>query len=222
MRGILPCFASLQYGQHGGRVALAVVGHLDGQHAVRRIRPDGDMHGDCIVADSVVQKVFDGPQQQGFVRLHHRVFCRLGQFQFKGAVTCGGAFVKFGSTPAQERADRHSLAAQRLCAVLQLAGQVQIADERPYLLALGADARGFLPGCGRQGLILLQLLAPAQDQRQRRADVMADACDPIGAGGVPPGDDLIAAAQLLAGLVQLFGQLPGKAGGGQLHRAALG
>ena len=180
------------------------------------------MHGDCIVADSVVQKVFDGPQQQGFVRLHHRVFCRLGQFQFKGAVTCGGAFVKFGSTPAQERADRHSLAAQRLCAVLQLAGQVQIADERPYLLALGADARGFLPGCGRQGLILLQLLAPAQDQRQRRADVMADACDPIGAGGVPPGDDLIAAAQLLAGLVQLFGQLPGKAGGGQLHRAALG
>lgn len=222
MRGILPCFASLQYGQHGGRVALAVVGHLDGQHAVRRIRPDGDMHGDCIVADSVVQKVFDGPQQQGFVRLHHRVFCRLGQFQFKGAVTCGGAFVKFGSTPAQERADRHSLAAQRLCAVLQLAGQVQIADERPYLLALGADARGFLPGYGRQGLILLQLLAPAQDQRQRRADVMADTCDPIGAGGVPPGDDLIAAAQLLAGLVQLFGQLPGKAGGGQLHRAALG
>ena len=222
MRGILPCFASLQYGQHGGRVALAVVGHLDGQHAVRRIRADGDMHGGCIVADSIVQKVFDGPQQQGFVRLHHRVFCRLGQFQFKGAVTCGGAFVKFGSTPAQERADRHSLAAQRLCAVLQLAGQVQIADERPYLLALGADARGFLPGCGRQGLILLQLLAPAQDQRQRRADVMADTCDPIGAGGVPPGDDLIAAAQLLAGLVQLFGQLPGKAGGGQLHRAALG
>ena len=222
MRGILPCFASLQYGQHGGRVALAVVGHLDGQHAVRRIRPDGDMHGDCIVADSVVQKVFDGPQQQGFVRLHHRVFCRLGQFQFKGAVTCGGAFVKFGSTPAQEGADRHSLAAQRLCAVLQLAGQVQIANERPYLLALGADARGFLPGCGRQGLILLQLLAPAQDQRQRRADVMADACDPIGASGVSPGDDLIAAAQLLAGLVQLFGQLPGKAGGGQLHRAALG
>ena len=222
MRGILPCFASLQYGQHGGRVALAIVGHLDGQHAVRRIRPDGDMHGDCIVADSVVQKVFDGPQQQGFVRLHHRVFCRLGQFQFKGAVTCGGAFAKFGGTPAQERADRHSLAAQRLCAVLQLAGQVQIADERPYLLALGADARGFLPGCGRQGLILLQLLAPAQDQRQRRADVMADTCDPIGAGGVPPGDDLIAAAQLLAGLVQLFGQLPGKAGGGQLHCAALG
>ena len=222
MRGILPCFAGLQYGQHGGRVALAVVGHLDGQHAVRRIRPDGDMHGGCIVADSVVQKVFDGPQQQGFVCLHHRVFCRRGQFQFQGAVTCGGAFVKFGGTPAQERADRHSLAAQRLCAVLQLAGQVQIADERPYLLALGADACGLLPGCGRQGLILLQLLAPAQDQRQRRADVMADTCDPIGAGGVSPGDDLIAAAQLLAGLVQLFGQLPGKAGGGQLHRAALG
>ena len=222
MRGILPCFASLQYGQHGGRVALAVVGHLDGQHAVRRIRPDGDMHGGCIVADSVVQKVFDGPQQQGFVRLHHRVFCRRGQFQIQGAVTCGGAFVKFGGTPAQERADSHSLAAQRLCAVLQLAGQVQIADERPYLLALGADSCGFLPGCGRQGLILLQLLAPAQDQRQRRADVMADTCDPIGASGISPGDDLIAAAQLLAGLVQLFGQFPGKAGGGQLHRAALG
>lgn len=195
MRGILPCFASLQYGQHGGRVALAVVGHLDGQHAVRRIRPDGDMHGDCIVADSVVQKVFDGPQQQGFVRLHHRVFCRLGQFQFKGAVTCGGAFVKFGSTPAQERADRHSLAAQRLCAVLQLAGQVQIADERPYLLALGADARGFLPGYGRQGLILLH---PAKALPVLQANGLPTAA--VGEDNtiaLPPLRD-----DLLAGLVQ--------------------
>lgn len=48
---------------------------------------DGDMHGDCIVADSVVQKVFDGPQKQGFVRLHHRVFCRLGQDAADGMLT---------------------------------------------------------------------------------------------------------------------------------------
>ena len=87
---------------------------------------------------------------------------------------------------------------------------------------MGADACGLLAGGGGQRFVLLQLFAPAQDQRERGADIMADARDPISAGGVPPGDDLVAAAQLFAGLVQFFGQFPGKAGGGQLHGTALG
>ena len=50
---------------------------------------------------------------------------------------------------------------------------------------------------------------------------MADPGDPLGSGGIPLGNDLIAAAQLLAGFVQLLGKLPRKAGGRQADRTAL-
>ena len=39
---------------------------------------------------------------------------------------------------------------------------------------------------------------------------MADSCDPLGAGVVPPGKHLIFGLQLRPGLVQLFCQFPGK------------
>lgn len=39
---------------------------------------------------------------------------------------------------------------------------------------------------------------------------MADPCDPLGAGVVPPGKHLIFGLQLCPGLIQLFCQFPGK------------
>ena len=44
---------------------------------------------------------------------------------------------------------------------------------------------------------------------------MADPCDPLGAGIVPPGKHLIFGLQLRPGLVQLFCQFPGKTVGRQ-------
>ena len=51
---------------------------------------------------------------------------------------------------------------------------------------------------------------------------MADTGDPVGAGGVPPGNAFALAAQMLAGLVELAGQRGGGPLFGQLHRAAGG
>ena len=51
---------------------------------------------------------------------------------------------------------------------------------------------------------------------------MADPRDPACAGIVPPGDDLIAAAQLLTRAVDRVGQLPRKAVCRQPDRTAIG
>ena len=69
---------------------------------------------------------------------------------------------------------------------------------------------------------VLELLGPAQNQRQRCAHIMADPRDPACAGIVPPGDDLIAAAQLLTRAVDRVGQLPRKAVCRQPDRTAIG
>ena len=86
------------------------------------------MHGGRVMGGSVVQNIFHRAQQQGFVRLQGRLLSGRGQFQFHGAGTGGGAFVKLGGAAAQECPDRNSPAAQRLRAVLQFAGQVQITN----------------------------------------------------------------------------------------------
>ena len=91
------------------------------------------------------------------------------------------------------------------CTVLQLAGQVQIGDQRAEFFALYADVPGFLARLVRQGGILLQLFGPAQNQGERRADIMAHACDPPGSRLIPPGNDFALLLQVRAGLVQLFG-----------------
>ena len=50
---------------------------------------------------------------------------------------------------------------------------------------------------------------------------MAHPGDPLGAGIVPPRQHFVLQLQVGAGLVQFFGQRPGKAGCGQLHRPAI-
>ena len=98
---------------------------------------------------------------------------------------------------------------------MQLEGQVQVLNERLDLLALGADSGGFflLLRLGRR--LLRQLLPVAHDQRQRGADVVGNARDPVGAGGVPAADQRVLLLQIAAGLIQLLRQLGGRAGLGQ-------
>ena len=169
-----------------------------------------------------MQQVFHRAGQQRGVRIQD---CLVGvgcNFQRHRAADRQRAVAEFCGQPAQQRPGLGRPAAQRLRAVLQLAGQVQVLDQGTQLLALGADAARLLPRRGGQGGVLLKLLGPAQDQRQRCAHIMADPRDPACAGIVPPGDDLIAAAQLLTRAVDRVGQLPRKAVCRQPDRTAVG
>ena len=88
---------------------------------------------------------------------------------------------------------------------------IQVFNQRPDLLALGADSGGFFLLFGLRRRLLRQLLPVSHDQRQRGADVVGDPGDPVGAGGVPAADQLVLLLQITAGLVQLLRQLGGRA-----------
>ena len=208
--------------QHGGRVARAVVGYRDPQCFSCAHRGKLHLHGAGVVAGRIVQQVFHCAGQQRGVRVQNRLVGVGCNFQRHRAAGRQRAVTELGGQPAQQRSGLGRLAAQRLCAVLQLAGQVQILDQSAQLLALGADAARLLPRRGGQGGVLLELLGPAQNQRQRCAHIMADPRDPACAGIVPPGDDLIAAAQLLTRAVDRVGQLPRKTVCRQPDRTAIG
>ena len=222
MGRIRPCFTGLQGVQHRCRVARAIVGHCQFQRVFAQGRRQRDMHAGGVVACSVVQEIFHRAAQQGGIGVQHSLVSIGRQFHRHVAARRQRAFAELGGQAAQQGPGLHRLAAQRLCAVLQFAGQVQILDERPQLLALGADVPGLLPHGGGQRGVLFQLFGPAQNQRQRCAHIMADPGDPVRPRVVPPGNDFLAAAQLLTGAVDRVGQLARIAGGGQFHRAAVG
>ncbi len=194
----------------GGRVALAVVGHLDGQHAVRRIRPDGDMHGDCIVADSVVQKVFDGRSRASSA--DHRVFCAWVS-SVQGCCHAA-AFVKFGRH-RRGTADRPALrakAVRRIAAVVKFKSPM---SDRIFSLWVHVH-RGFLPGCGRRASSAAVWPQPVQRQR-RGMSWLTPAIQSC--GRCPPA--MISLRRELLAVSFSFSAAPGKAGGGSCT-AALG
>ena len=170
----------------------------------------------------IVQQVFQQAAQQRRVGVQQGALGGFGLGEGKLAPVGQRALAELRRQLPHQRPGGKSLPPQGLCAVLQLAGEVQVVDEGPETLALGADAACLLPGRTGQGRVPFQLFGPAQNEGQRGAHVVADPRDPLGAGGVPPGEHLALLLQVGAGLVELFGHLPGKAVGGQLHGLALG
>lgn len=221
MRGVLPFRFAVQHGQHALRVAGAVILYGQVQRCFVGIRVESQRDRPRIMAHGVLQHIFQRTGQQSGISVQDGGFYCRGNAAIQCAAGGQGVLTKSRHHPAQKRPRLGGPAAQGLGAVLQLAGQVQVLNQAADFFALGADAARFLSGCCGQGGIPLQLFRPAQDQCQRSADIMADPGDPLGSGGIPPGNDLIAAAQLLAGFVQLLGKLPRKAGGRQADRTAL-
>lgn len=221
MRGVLPFRFAVQHGQHALRVAGAVILYGQVQHCFVGIRVESQRDRPRIMAHGVLQHIFQRTGQQSGISVQDGGFYCRGNAAIQCAAGGQGVLTKSRHYLAQKRPRLGGPAAQGLGAVLQLACQVQVLNQAADFFALGADAARFLSGCCGQGGLPLQLFRPSQDQCQRSADIMADPGDPLGSGGIPPGNDLIAAAQLLAGFVQLLGKLPRKAGGRQADRTAL-
>ena len=219
MGGILPQFP-VQRGQHRQRIPRAVVGQGDAQHFFLYTGFDPAVHRRLVVPHTVAQHIFQCTPQQSAVHTEGERLCAGVQVQFHHAVLRQRPVAEIRHEPAQQRPGLAGFPPQRLRAVLQLAGQVQVLHQGTDLLALVADALRFLARLRGHRAVGLDLFRPAQDQRKGRADVVADPRDPVGARFVPALDDLVAAAQLLTGLVQPPGQFPGKALGGQVHAAA--
>ena len=224
--GVLCAVGAAQQFQHGFRVALAVIGHVQQQQRAFRPRAQHRPHGDAatagVVAGSVVQQVFQRAAQQRGVAVQYRGVGALAQFQFHLALTGCATVAEISHAAPQQRPGAAGRTAQRLGVVLQLAGQVQVLHQRLDAQALAVDAACLLALGGGQGIVGGKLLGIAGDQRQRRADVVGNAGDPVGAGGVPPGDQLALALQPAAGLVEPAGQLGGHALFRQADRFALG
>ena len=222
VRGLLVLRRALQCRQNGRRVPCAVVRDGQAEAISGNIRLHLDLYGCRIMPDAVAQQVFQQSFQQGAVHAEFRLLCGSGLLQRHLAGLRLRTFAELRHQLPEQRPRRKFLLAQGLCPIFQLAGQVQILDQGAEFFALGADASGLLPGSFRQDGVPLQLLRPAQDQRQRGAHIVADPGDPLGAGIVPPGQQFVPRLQLRTGPVQLFGQFPGKALRRQLYGLPLG
>ena len=218
-RGILGSLG-VKGGQHGKRVARTVVVHRDCQPALGRVGADRNRTAAGVVPRAVAEQVRHCAADQRRIDVDDGGLG--GRGGGKADLAAGVAVDKIDDRAAQQRAGRRGGAAQRLRAVLQLTCQVQILDQPADHLPLRLDRPGHAALCGAKGIIRLEPLGIAEDQRKRGADIVADAGHPLGAGGVPPGDRLALAAQVGAGAVQLAGQRGGGPGFGQLHRAAFG
>ena len=182
VRGLLVLRRALQCRQNGRRIACAVVRDGQAEAISGNIRLHLDLYGCRIMPDAVAQQVFQQSFQQGAVHAEFRLLCGSGLLQRHLAGLRLRTFAELRHQLPEQRPRRKFLLAQGLCPIFQLAGQVQILDQGAEFFALGADAAGLLPGSFRQDGVPLQLLRPAQDQRQRGAHIVADPGDPLGAG----------------------------------------
>ena len=158
---ILRGFRLFERGQHGGRVADAVVGEGQAELTAADLGTQANGHRLRVVPDAVAEQVFHQPPQKGGVCRDLGLFGIEGLGQREVALVGQGAVAELGHQLPQQRADGQQLPPEGLGSILELAGQVQIVDEGAQPLALGADATGFLPCRGGQGCILLQLFGPA-------------------------------------------------------------
>ena len=136
--------------QHGGGIPNAVVCQNDPQFAAVHLGGYLHLHRVRGCAGRRCSAGFPapGPAMRGRhpalpVPLHRsgpdsRCSCRPGAYHKKSAT-------------ARQQRPGGQLWRRRLGAVLQLAGQVQVVDQRADALALGADTRSLTPGRIRQG-----------------------------------------------------------------------
>ena len=212
------CRKARQHREDIGRVTAAVVGDGDSQRLpfLPGLHLDGTAR---VMPGTVAQQIGKCPPKKGFVHIQRQALGPGVQVKIQGAGLPRPGIAEIGDSPAQQFPGTHRCPAQGLGVVLQFTGQVQVLDQAADGLPLGTYRRRPGPLVRRKSLIVFQLFGVAENQGQRRADIVADPGDPVSAGSVPPGDDLILALQACAGLVQFAGHLGGKAGGRQFHRA---
>lgn len=150
---------------------------------------------------TVTDQIFQQSSQQRTIYQNLCMFRGIALVERDFTLLSQGAVVQLSYQFTEKWPGGEAFFAQRLRTVFQFAGQVQIINEGAEFFTLSTDACGFLT-CGiRQRSVLFQLFAPAQDQGQRGADVVADACDPLGTGVVPSCQHLIFLLQMGAGPV---------------------
>ena len=180
--------APVEGAQPVGRDPRAVVGHREQAPARRGAHHHLDGAAAGVVVHAVVQQVCQHPAQKGRVPGHRQPGPgrRFGEGQGVGV----------GQSVVQHLADRlpgqlHRVQLPHLQGaegVFQLGGQVQVGHKAGQFFALTADDGRLRPGGVGQGGVLLQLAGVAQNDRQRGADVVGDAPDPVGPGVVLLGD----------------------------------
>ena len=151
------------------------------------------------VRDGVLNRAAD----QALVGQHDGVERVFVQVELEGVQLVEAAVHMLGDHAAQKARQMDALEVERLHVVVEFRGGVEVGDEILDLEPLRADdlsvcahivARAFVGGDG---------VGVAQDHRQRRADVVGYAADPVRAGGVLLLDDAARLGDALADLAQI-------------------
>ena len=168
-------------GRAGGRVAAF---HTEEEPPALNPSSQADGAAGAVVADAVGQEIPDGPAQEKGVRLQGWEGL-LRQIQVQGVSVRLAAVEKVSCCLAQEGGGRNRFPSQGLHGGVQAHGQVQVVDQLPDGLALPADDGGPPVLLRLQGGVPFQLAGMAHHQAEGGADIVGDAVDPVGTGGIP-------------------------------------
>ena len=198
VRRVLPCHAGLQGRQHSRRIPRPVIRDRDDEMAAGAVCRQCDGAAPGIVPGGILQQVVQRPRQQRGIGTQQRLPGVLPQREHKAGVRRQFAVAEIRRRLTQQRPRLYLRQPQRLGIVLQLAGQIQVFHKGFDFLCLCLNLF-----CG---FVRLQPLGIPHNERQRRADVVAHPGHPVCAGGIPPGQRLILAAQQFSRAVQRPGQ----------------
>ena len=186
-----------------GRGSRAVVGHADRGEPLARRKRHRHVAAALVVQARVGDGVLHGARDQALVAQHHGLGSALGHLEVEGVQLVEARVHVPRHHRAQKARQGHTLQLERLHVVVKLGGGVEVGDEVLDLESLRADEGRLGARVLRHPFVGRQRVSVAEDHRQRRADVVRHAADPVRARGVLLLDDARCLGDLVADLAQV-------------------